>query len=71
MKIVGAIFKKIEILIYFLMWTTLNFRGSSKTGTPEIEFEQDWSVALGAISDDGPKIKNYLSSLSDFSGRSR
>ena len=40
------------------MWTTLNFGGSSKTertgrrylqGTPDIEFEQDWSVGLGAI----------------------
>ena len=26
-KIVGAIFEKIKILIYFLMWTTLNFGG--------------------------------------------
>ena len=30
-KIVGAIFEKIEILNFFLMWTTLNFEGSSKT----------------------------------------
>ena len=27
MKIVVAIFEKIEILIFFLMWTTLNFEG--------------------------------------------
>ena len=41
------------------MWTTLNFKGSSKTkkqagdiykGTPDIEFEQDWLVGLGAVS---------------------
>ena len=30
-KIVGAIFEKIEILIFFLMWTTLNFGSNSKT----------------------------------------
>ena len=30
-KIVGAIFEKIQILNFFLMWTTLNFRGSEKT----------------------------------------
>ena len=40
-------------------------------GTPDIEFEQDWSVGLGAILADGQKIKNYFSSFRDFSGKSR
>ena len=62
------------------MWTTLNFGGNSKTerrgrrylrGIPDIEFEQDWSVGLGAILADGQKIKNYFSSYKDFSGESR
>ena len=30
-KIVRATFEKIVILIFFLMWTTLNFRGRGKT----------------------------------------
>ena len=55
MKIVGTIFEKMKI-IFFLMWTTHNFEGRSKTKnqtgdickeTPDIEFEQDWSVGLG------------------------
>ena len=59
MKFVWAISEKIKILNIFLMWTTLNFDGRSKTkrwdgdickGTLEIEFEQDWSIGLGAIS---------------------
>ena len=62
------------------MWTTLNFEGKSKTkkwardickGTLDIEFEQDWLVGLGAILADGQKIKNYLSSFKDFSGKSQ
>ena len=62
------------------MWTTLHFGGSSKTekqaeeiykGTPDIEFEQHGSVGLGAILTNGQKIKNYLSSFRDFSGKSR
>ena len=40
-------------------------------GTPDIEFEQDGSVGLGAILADGQKIKNYVSSFRDFSGKSR
>ena len=40
-------------------------------GTPDIDFEQDGSVGLGAILADGQKIKNYLSSFRDFSGKSR
>ena len=30
-------------------------------GTPDIEFEEDWSVGLGTILADTQKIKNYLS----------
>ena len=40
-------------------------------GTPDIEFEQDWSVGLRAILADGQKIKNYFSSFRYFSGKSR
>ena len=40
-------------------------------GTPDIEFEQDGSVDLGAILANGQKIKNYLSSFRDFSGKNR
>ena len=39
--------------------------------TPDIEFEQDWSVRLGAILADGQKIKNNFSSFRDFYGKSR
>ena len=50
---------------FFLMWTTLNFEGRSKTkkrardickGTLDIEFERDWSVSLGATLGEGQKI---------------
>ena len=40
-------------------------------GTPDIEFEQDWSVGLVAILADGQKIKNYLSNLRDFFSRGK
>ena len=62
------------------MWTSLNLEGRSKTkkrsgdickGTPDTEFEQDWSVGLGAIIGGEQKIKNYLSSFWGFSGKSR
>ena len=62
------------------MWTTLNFGGSSKAertdkdiykGTPDIEFEQDCLVGLGATLRERQKIKNYFSSFKDFSGESR
>ena len=52
---------------FFLMWTALKFEGSSKTnkqagdvckGTLDSEFEQDWSVGLGAMLVDGQIIKN-------------
>ena len=64
-----------EILNFFLMWTTLNFEGRSKTkkwaknickGTLGIECEREWSVGLGATLGDVQKIKNYFSSLRDF-----
>ena len=53
------------------MWTTLNFEGRSKKreickGTPDIKFEQDWSVSLGATLRDRQKIKNYFFSFKDF-----
>ena len=35
-------------------------------GTPDVEFEQDWSIGLGATLSDGQKIKNYFSSLRNF-----
>ena len=81
MKIVEAVFQKRKKIDFFLMWTSLNFEGrSEKKGgrggnickaTPDIEFEQDWSVGLSAILADGQKIKNYLSSFRDFSGKIR
>ena len=40
-------------------------------GTTDIEFEQDWSVSLGAILAEGQKIKSYFSSFRDFSGKSQ
>ena len=61
------------------MWTTLNFGGSSKTekqaedickGTPDIEFEQDWSVGLGAMLGEEQKIKkNIILVTRIFSGK--
>ena len=80
MKIVVAIFEKIKILNFFLMWTTLNFEGRSKTkkqagdickGTLDIECERDRPVGLGATLGDILKIKNNCSSFRDFSGESR
>ena len=65
---------------FFVMWTTLNFGGWSKTtkwtkdicrGALDIEFERDWPFGLGATLGDGQKIKNYFSSFRDFSGKSR
>ena len=62
MKIVWAIFEKIETFI-FLMLTTLNFKGKLDRkwekrardickGTLHIECERDWSVGLGAMLSD-------------------
>ena len=56
-KIVGAIFEKIKFFIFFLVITTLNFRGRRKTKkkkkardiykrTPDIKFERDRSIGL-------------------------
>ena len=79
MKIFEVVFQKTKFFNFFLMWTTLNFEGRSKTKKkegdnckwpPDIEFEQDWSVGLGAMLGDGQKIKNYFSSFRDFSGKS-
>ena len=61
-KIVRAIFEKFEILNFFVMWTTLNFRGRGKTKktardtymrTLYIEFERDRSIGLGSTFGDG------------------
>ena len=61
-KIVRAIFEKIEILKFFLCELPLILGVARKrkeqaediyNGTPDIEFEQDWSVGLGAILADG------------------
>ena len=62
-KIVWAIFEKFEILFFFLMWTTLNFRSRGKTKkktardiymrTLYIEFERDRSIGLGSTFGDG------------------
>ena len=63
-KIVRAIFEKIEILNFF-MWTTFNLKGRLKTETQatdickrtlHIEFERDWSVGLGIMLGDWQKI---------------
>ena len=39
--------------------------------TPDIEFEQDWSVGLDAMLRERQNIKNYFSSFKDFSGKNR
>ena len=61
------------MILFFLLWTFLNFErpGYIRKGTPDVEFEQDWSLGLGAILADGQKIKNYFSNFRDFSGKSR
>ena len=58
MKIVGAISEKMK-----------KQTDDTCKGTPDIEFEQDWSVGLGAMLRDGQKIKNYFSSFRDFPGK--
>ena len=45
-------------------------RGNICKGTPDIEFEQDWSGGLDATLREGQKIKKYFSSFKDFSGES-
>ena len=62
MKLVGAIFGKMNILNIFLMWTTLNFKDRSQTkkrardicrGALDIVIGWDWSVGLWAPLGDG------------------
>ena len=38
-------------------------------GTSDTEFEQYWSIGLGATLGDEQKIKNYFSSFRDFPGK--
>ena len=80
MKSVRAIFEKMKMLYFFLMWTTLNFEGKSKTkkeagdickGTLNIEFERDRSVSLSVTLGDELKIKNNFSAFRDYSVKSR
>ena len=40
--------------------------GNISKGTPDIEFEQDWPVGLGATLRGRQKIKNYFSSFKNF-----
>ena len=79
-KIVGAIYEKIEILIFFLceLPSILGVTRKRKEqvedickGTPDVEFEEDWSVGLGAVLADGQEIKNNFSSFRDFFGKCR
>ena len=60
------------------MWTTLHFGSRSKKkretgnickGTPDVGFEQDSSVGLGAVLAAWQEIKNYFSSFRDFPGK--
>ena len=74
-KVVWAIFEKIKILIFFLYKLPLILGVEQAEdiykGAPDIEFEQDWSVGLGATLRERQKIKNYFSSFKDFLGKSR
>ena len=81
MKIVGAIFGIKKFVKFFLMVSTLNFDGRSKTKklprdickkTLDIECERDWLDSLGATLGGEQKIKKiYFSSFRDFFGKSR
>ena len=73
-------FEKIEILNFFLCELPLILGVTRKRkeqaedickGTPDVEFEQDCLVGLGAVLADGQEIKNYFSSFRDFAGKSR
>ena len=68
-KIVGAIFEKIEIFNFFLCELPLILGVTRKRneraediciGSPGIEFEQDWSVGLGATIGDGQETKKLF-----------
>ena len=84
MKIVEAVFQKTKIFfptLYFECRLKTNKKKKKKErkretgiiykGTPDIDFDHDWAVGLGAILADGQKIKNYFSSFKDFFGKSR
>ena len=80
MKIVGAIFEKMKILIFFLCELPLISGVDRKEkkwakdicrGTLDNECERDWPVGLGATMGDGQKIWNYFSNFREFSGESR
>ena len=43
--------------------------GDNFKSTLNVQFEQDWSVGLGAILADEQKIKNYSSGFMDFPGK--
>ena len=69
MKIVGAIFEKMKILIVFLCELPLILRVDRKRkkratdickGTLDIECERDRPVGLGATLGDGQKLKNIF-----------
>ena len=77
-KIIRAIFEKIEIFFLCELPLILGVTRKQKEqaedickGTPDIEFEQDWSVGLGAMLGGDKKIKNDFSTFRDFSGKSR
>ena len=70
MKIVGAIFEKRN---FFFPCMILRVDRKPKNGqeifakrTPDIEFQQYWSVGLIATLGDGQKFKNYFSTFRDF-----
>ena len=72
MKFVWAIFEKMKILISFLMCTTLNFEGRSKTKNKLEIFARGLQISnLKITLCERQKIKNYFSSFKDFSGKSR
>ena len=74
-----AIFEKIDMFKFFLCELPLILGVTRKRkeqaedickGTPDIEFEQDWSVDLGAILATGTKSKSIFLVSGIFSGRS-
>ena len=76
MKIVGASFEKMKILIFSLCELPSILRVDRKRKKEVkifagIECERDRQVGLGATLGDGLKIKNNFSSFRDFSGKSR
>ena len=80
MKIVGAIFEKMKILIFLcelplILGVDRKRKKLAKDicrGTLGIECERVRPVGLGAtLGDGGLKIKNNFSSFRDFSGGSR